>query len=342
MLTRPVTRLPDGVKLARYAKALRFGSEYARAQFRDTPEVAEAVAAIRTKAAVSAISTGAAPSLVQLGIYDPATAVLLAGQSAFEAARGRMRELPFNTPTPREADAGTAGAWVPEGAGLPVVSYFFDRVTLSPTLAGSVVVVTDELLRNPSAEATLRNAILRRQGRTESDLFLSPTLVPPTDAPLPITQQGIAITTTGDVGADLATMLAAISTLGSGLTWIAGPRSLGYIASAGFDVRGGTILGLPALVVPTVSMGLVVLADLAEITYAASPLDVDLSTETAVQMDNAPSNASIAGSPLVPTPTTVVSLYQTNSTGLRVMRFLNWSVPEGAVVYCMMNTGSPP
>lgn len=59
-------------------------------------------------------------------------------------------------------------------------------------------------------------------------------------------------------------------------------------------------------------------------------------------MESAPTNAVLGGSPAAPVPTTVVSLYQTNSVCFRAWRFLNWTVARsGAVVYASLVTGSP-
>jgi hypothetical protein len=50
---------------------------------------------------------------------------------------------------------------------------------------------------------------------------------------------------------------------------------------------------------------------------------IDASAEASLQMLDNPTNQSTAASG-GPTPTTVVSMFQTNSVALRATRFVNW------------------
>src|SRR5436190_13564362 len=112
MITRPLAATPASFALARYAKSLRFGRGFVDQNFPDQPHVGHAHdVLLTTKAAVPGLSSLSAPDLASLGIYGADTALLLAADSALEAARSRMRELPFAVPTPRESDSGTGGGW---------------------------------------------------------------------------------------------------------------------------------------------------------------------------------------------------------------------------------------
>src|SRR5689334_10239587 len=93
-----ITPNPPGTPLARLAKGLRYGAEFARANYPDTPAVADAVTAVTvsSKAAVPGRTTFNEPDLAALGVVDAQTALLLAGESGFEAARGRMPERLFD------------------------------------------------------------------------------------------------------------------------------------------------------------------------------------------------------------------------------------------------------
>jgi hypothetical protein len=64
---------------------------------------------------------------------------------------------------------------------------------------------------------------------------------------------------------------------------------------------------------------------------------VDASTEASLQMLDNPTNNSATG-----TPTTVVSMYQTNSIALRAERFINWRKRRSTAVTYMddVNWGS--
>jgi hypothetical protein len=342
-ITRPVSSLGPGLPFARFLKSLKYGVGFAE-QYRDSPQVAHAIE-MRTKGAIGALVSGDAPDLAQLGIADASMALLLAGQSAFEACRSRMRELPFNVPVPRQVDGGSGGSWVQEGGGLPVVSYGFDYLKFKPVRCGSVFVASDELLRNPQAEAVLLASALAAQGRTESDLFLNPSLAASGNAPASITFGVPAVTATGNIAADLASVVSAITTSGRGLTWLLRLTDLAAIGAAlgaAAPDLPRTLLGVPVVLCPNAPAGQVTLVDGSEVAFASAPLDAELSDQTSLEMDSAPTNSMVAGSPVGPVPTTMVSMYQTNSVAYKLSRFVNWSVVrDGAVAYMTLNTGSP-
>jgi hypothetical protein len=74
--------------------------------------------------------------------------------------------------------------------------------------------------------------------------------------------------------------------------------------------------------VVAVNAGDVFLADDGQVT-------VDVSREASLQMLDNPTNSSSTG-----TPTTMVSMFQTNSIAIRAERFINWAKRRsGAVVY---------
>ena len=346
MITRPLSPLAPGVPFVRYMKGTRYGAEYARGTFADSPQVAHALEVMRTKAVVGGMTADENPDLVQLGIIDSQTRRLLAGQSAFEACRDLMREVPFQVPAPRQTDAGTGGGWVLEGRAKPVVRFAFDTLRLAPVACASIFVCSEELLRSPQAELVVRDAALGAVGRTESDLFLNPALGPSGNAPGSITYNAPA----GSFSA--AAMLAQITTSGRGLAFVGRLPDLAGAAAIGGSGYGiaatdlpRSILGIPIIVCPNAPIGQITLVDFSEVVYAATPLDVERSDEASVEMDSAPAHGLCTGSPLAPSPTSLVSLYQTNSVGFKLSRFLNWSVVrEGAVVVGYVSyasTGSP-
>ena len=289
--------------------------------------------ALRQKAAIGAIATEAS-SLVAAGLFDAATALLLQRQSAFEAARHAMHEVPFHVPTPRQLAGGTGGDWIAEGGAKIVIAEMFDNVRLAPHAIGNLVVLTDELLRHPHAEVVIRDMILGTAGRTETQKFLDPEVAATADHPASITNTGTAITATGDIAADLSSMLAAITApSASGLTWIVSPLDLAMIAAAvsAPDVPR-TLLGLPIVLAPNAPAHLVTLAALGDIAYATRPLEIDLSSQASVEMDGEPvMSAGATGSPAGATGTVVISLFQVNAVAYRVVRWADWAVRDGAV-----------
>jgi len=339
-ITRPVSSLPPGIPFARYLKGLTFGPEFA-AQYRDSPQVANAIE-MRAKAAIAGLTSDAIPDLAQLGVYDLATAQLLGQHSAFEAARGKMRAVPFDIPVPRDLSTGSGGSWVAPGSPLPAISFMYDTVKLAPARLGSIFVVTDELLRHPQADGVLLQSALAAQGRAETTAFLDPSSTASGDAPASITNSGTSIPNTGTLAADLASMLAAIATEGSALCWLARPTTFAMIAASLGSASDlpRSLFGLPTIACPNAPIGQLVLADLAAIAYAVAPIDVERATSASIEMASDPTNAIAAGSPTAPTATELVSLYQANAVGFKVARFVNWRARDGAVAYLNL-TGSP-
>lgn len=339
MRTTPITPTPSTFAIARYAKGLRLGRAFAEAQWPDQPHVGTALEMLMgRKAAIPGLSSTNAPNLAALGVYDAATAQLLAADSAVEAARPRMREVPFAITTPRESDSGTGGGWVAPGSALPVVKGFLEPLILKPSLIGSVVVLTDELLRARGSDAVVRNMILAAQGRVETTKFLDPSIGATADSPASITNGATSVPWTGVVATDLINLLDAIATSGKGLALMARPATLAFLA-LGIGVPLSS-LGVTILPTPNAPRRLVVAADLAEIAIASTPIAIDMSDEATLEMTDAPTNSVDSGSPLAPVPTSTVSLFQSDATAFKVSRFLNWSVRDGAVSY-LSGVGSP-
>ena len=339
MITRSITPTPSSFALARFAKALKFGPDFAETHYRDQPHVANAAAELLVrKAAVPGMSSVNAPDLATLGVYDAATALLLAGDSALEAARSRMRELPFAVPTPRESDSGTGGGWVGPTTAIPVARSFLDTVKMQPWLLGSIVVFADELLRAPNTDAVIRNMILGAQGRVESRMFLDPSAAGTDGSPASITHDATSVPWTGNVATDLSNLLDAIETTGKGLALMARPGTLAMLA-VGLGAPLSS-LGIAILPCPSAPRRLLVAADLSEIAVASTPIAVDLSNEATLEMESEPSQSVGAGSPLAPVPTEVVSLFQANATAYKVSRYVNWSPRDGSVAY-ISGAGSP-
>jgi hypothetical protein len=344
MITRPVSSLPAGVPFARFLAGLRFGVGYAAQFFKDSPQVEHALE-LKQKAAVGGIVSGDSPDLQSVGVFDAATAQLLAGHSAIEAASSRMRRVPFLTKTPKQLDSGSGGNWADEGSSLPIVAYAFDYLKFSPVRLGSVFVASDELVRDRSAEAVLLATALAAQGRTESRLFLDPSLAAVGNAPASICFNALEITPTASMSADLALMVSAIQTSGRGLTWLLRLPDLAYITAslgaAAADVPR-SLLGIPCLICANAPAKQITLCDLQEVAFASGPLDAELSTEATLEMESEPTSSISAGSPAAPVATEVISLFQSNSAAYKLSRSLNWQVVrDGAVAFMVLPSGSP-
>jgi hypothetical protein len=77
------------------------------------------------------------------------------------------------------------------------------------------------------------------------------------------------------------------------------------------------------------SGGTIVLLDAQQILYGDGGVTLDAGAHVDVQMSDAPTGSSVTG-----TGSTLVSMWQTNSTALKVERYISWQVARaGAVVW---------
>ena len=149
-----------------------------------------------------------------------------------------MRRVPFRTKVPRETGSGTGGAWIGEGLATPAAATAYDTLSQEAYKAGKIVVLSDELLRlgDPDAERTVRETVIAGVAAFLDAQFLTNTVTLSANLrPAAITNGATAITSTGttaaQINADLAGMLAAITTDGGGLVWIMKPMTAYKIAA---------------------------------------------------------------------------------------------------------------
>ena len=342
---RVVSALPTGTALSRYLMVLGEGRgdlhrELMLAEaFKDTPQV-HATFTLRTKAAISPAttsdSTWAGP-LAAYGIAGEALA-LIRGRSILGALESKFRRVPFRTKVAREAGTGTGGAWIAEGLSTPVAASAFDTLSQENYKAGKIVVLTDELkkLGDPDAERTVRERVADGVAAFLDSQFLTSTVTLSAGLrPAAITNGATAVTSTGStaaaINADLAAMLAAITTSGAGLTWVMKPTTAYKIAAtiggtAAADIPR-TLFGIP-LVLSANSPQQVTLVDATEILYSdTGGIDIDTSDQAAIQFDDAPTDPAVSA-------TVFVSLFQKNLWAVKVTRWLAYlRARDGSVAY---------
>jgi HK97 family phage major capsid protein len=265
-----------------------------------------------------------------------------------------LRRVPFNIRVVGQTTGGT-GYWVGEGKPKPVTSFEFAPTTLGYTKVAAIAVITQELARfsSPSAETLVRDAL--RDTLVER---LDIDLIDPAQAavanvnPASLTNGLTALTSAGtsadNVRTDIQNLLEGFlaanqrvgglviimpETLALALSLLV--NDLGQREFPDITITGGRLLGIPVItsqyaanasgsgnLVIAVNTSEVFLADDGEVT-------VDMSTEASLQMLDNPTNDTVT-----PTPTTMVSLWQTNSIGLKAERFVNWAKRRAtAVVY---------
>jgi len=307
----------------------------------NTPTVyATLDAELHTKAAVAAGTTSDATFAGPLAAYGIAQEALqlLRGASIIGALEGRMRRVPFRTKVARETGSGSGGAWVGENLSTPVAATAYDAIQQEAYKAGKIVVLSDELRKigDPNAERTVRDTVVAGVTAFLDAQFLTNTVTLSANLrPAAITNGATAITSTGStaaqINADLAAMLAAITTDAGGLVWIMKPLTAYKIAAtiggtAAVDIPR-TLFGIP-LVLSTNSPAQITLVDANHILYSDDgAIDISTSTNALLQMDDSPTNPETAA-------TVFVSLFQRGLWGVRVTRWLAYlRAQTGAVVY---------
>ena len=107
---------------------------------------------------------------------------------------------------------------------------------------------------------------------------------------------------------------------------------LGQSEFPGLTLNGGTFMGVPVIVSDYLPVdsggGMVVLLNASDIWLADDgQVTIDASREASLQMLDNPTNNSATG-----TPTTMVSMFQTNSTAFLAERFINWQRRRASAV----------
>lgn len=240
------------------------------------------------------------------------------------------------------AVAGSTAYWAGEKNPRPIAKMDLAGETIEPLSIIAMNVATQELLRSssPAAEGILSRDLAAAMVQAMDAAFIDPANAG-IDAvkPASITNGVTAIHSSGtsltDIDSDLALLVQALSDAGSDLTaatWVLRPRTALYLArlrgTGGalaypqLTVRGGTLLGLPAVVSaaspsdafsPTTG-GEITLLDPSQILLVDDAGGAfDISQEATLDMSDAPGS-----------PATQVSLWQTSSAVLKTTRYVNW------------------
>lgn len=254
-----------------------------------------------------------------------------------------LNRIPFNVRIAGQTSGGTA-YWTGEGAPKPLTNFDFNAVELRWYKIATIAVLTQELIRfsDPSAERLVRDALAAAVIERADIDFIDPTKILVANvSPASITNGATAIASSGndadDIRADLKALWAPFiaarnppstavyimnSTTALALSLMQNP--LGQPEFPGITMRGGSFNGVPVIVSdyianPT-SGAIVVLVNANDIWLADDgQVTIDASDQTALQMDDAPTNNSATA-----THTTLVSMFQTNSVAFRAERFINW------------------
>lgn len=270
-----------------------------------------------------------------------------------------LRRVPFNIRVPAQTSGGAAD-WVGEGAGKPVTKFDFTSLTLRWTKVAAISVLSEDLLRfsSPSAELLVRNSLGECLIEKLDQDFANPNVTEIQDVrPAAITQ---GATNTAASGVDAAAVRADIKTAVShfitnniptagivvlmrhaqalSLSLMRNP--LGVKEFPDMTMNGGILEGMPVIASQYMPQGVVAFVS-ADNVYLADDggVAIDMSREASLEMDSSPNQHVSDGSPLAPTPSQLVSMFQTNSVAIRAERMINWKKRRTAAVYYLTSVG---
>ena len=355
-------KLEPGVAFARAAKCLALGHlehrdsvQIAKSLYGDQESIVQATQRLVTKAAVPAATT-TDPSWAGALVGDegsvfadfveylrPQTLLGRFGQGGIPG----LRRVPFRVPLVGQTSGGD-GYWVGEGQAKPLTKFDFSRTTLEPLKVANIAVATMEVVRDssPAADIIIRDqlaAALRE--RLDID-FIDPAKAAVSGvSPASILNGVIGIASTGsdadgvrnDIRTLFGSFIAANNAPTSGVFIMQATTALalslmqnplGQVEFPNVGMSGGTLFGLPVIVSEYVPTGVVALVNASDIYLGdEGGIDISMSTEASLQMDDAPDNPTTDS-------TVLVSLWQRNLVGFRAERAINWARRrDSAVAY---------
>lgn len=265
--------------------------------------------------------------------------------------RLNLRSVPTNVRLIEQTTGGT-GYWVGQGAPKPLTAFEFAPITLGPTKVAAIAVATEESLRysSPSLDGLirdgLRDALVERVDRDLLDPAEAGTAnIQPaslTNGVTPLTSAG---TSSDNIRTDMANLIQTLrsqnlrgpiaivlpDSLLTAMAWMV--NSLGQPEFPGLTGEGGTFNGLRFIgseyVANQSGSGNMVVAIAEREVFRSDDggVRVDASREASLEMLTNPTNNSAT-----PTPTTQVSMWQTNSVAFRGEWFINWQKRRSTAV----------
>lgn len=262
-----------------------------------------------------------------------------------------LNRIPFNVRIAGQTTGGNA-YWVGEGAPKPLTQFDFNATELRWNKIATIAVLTNELIRfsDPSAERLVRDGLAAAVIERADIDFVDPDKAAVANiSPASITNGIAGIPSSGntadDIRADVQALWAPFiaarnaprnavylmdSSTALALSMLLNP--LGQAEFPGITMNGGTFMGVPVIVSDYLPVdsggGMVVLLNASDIWLADDgQVTIDASREASLQMLDNPTNNSATG-----TPTSMVSMFQTNSTAFLAERFINWQRRRASAV----------
>jgi hypothetical protein len=274
---------------------------------------------------------------------------LLESQAPFSILpRLGLPRAPFSVPiTIDTTDTNSAVYWRAGAAASKIlIQGAFNTVTLQPTVAAAIIVVTLELLRlsRSGTETYLRDILAKAITQFLDRALLDPSIAGVADAsPASLTFGATEVTATGEPRADIQSLIAQYVSEGNELANAvfalssANASAFALLDSDAFremTIRGGTIAGIPA--VAGAGAGNVIALINRSVAVVADDGDGEIVPSQHGSLEMVDESSS-------PAATQLVSLWQSNAVALRFDKLINWQA-NGGVVFLRRDylvSGSP-
>lgn len=251
-----------------------------------------------------------------------------------------LRAIPARVHIKGQDGAGT-GFWVGESKAIGVTKPDFSDVELTPLKVGAIAVCSKELIADsdPSAELWIRDSIVQASSQRVDTTFLSTTAASSGVSPAGLLNGLSAAAPSGTdaaaVRADLMTLYAGFLSAknASGLVQVMTPsmakalsllvNSLGQVEFPGLNANGGTLLGDTVYTGDNVTAGNWILMKPSDIwKIGDSGIDVSMSDSATIEQNDDPQGA---GDTPTAASATLMSLWQTDQVGFKVVRRINYA-----------------
>lgn len=251
-----------------------------------------------------------------------------------------LRSVPSRVHIKGQDGAGT-GYWVGESKAITPSAADFSDVELTPLKVGAIAVCSKELVADssPSAELWIRDSIVQASSQRVDTTFLGTGAASAGVSPAGILN---GLSAAAPSGTDAAAIRADLMTLytgflsaknASGLVQVMTPsmakaisllvNALGQIEFPGLNATGGTLLGDPVYTGDNLTSGNWILLKPSDIwKIGDTGVEVSMSDSATIEQDTAPQGASDTP---VAASATLMSLWQTESVGFKVVRRINYA-----------------
>lgn len=247
-------------------------------------------------------------------------------------------------------DGAATGYWVGESKGVPVSKPDFSSVELTPLKVGAISVCSKELVADstPAAEMWIRDAIAEAIAQRVDTTFIGGAAasagVSPAGLLNGLSPSAPSGTNADAVIADLQTLYSGFLTAknASGLYHVMTPsmakaiglmrNSLGQDEFPGLGADGGTLKGDPVVTGENVTTGDWILMKPSDIYKIGDMgVEISMSDSATIEQDSAPQGA---GDTPTAASATLMSLWQTEQVGFKIVRRINYAKRRtGAVAY---------